>query len=126
MVARNEKGRTIFQSFSSEGPSEFLVVSRARWDKHQRKLGAQKEESRRTAQEVEELEENEGEMGYEGSPVKAPPNARRRMTRPVLQQISFSSTNERQWQADLEEQRSIWSSQERKVVMDNYLEKATI
>ena len=36
--------------------------------------GAQKEESRRMAQEVKELEENSEEMGYEGSPVKAPPN----------------------------------------------------
>ena len=73
--ARNKKGRTIFESFSSVGPSEFLVVSRARWDKHQRKLGTHKEESRRTAQEVEELEETQGEMCYEGcSPVKAPPN----------------------------------------------------
>ena len=69
---------------------------------------------------------NQGEMGYEGSPVKAPPNTRRRMTPPMLQQISFSSTNGRQWQADLEEQRSIWSSPERKVIaaMDNYLEKS--
>ena len=43
----------------------------------------------------------------------------------MLQQISFSSTNERQWQADLEEQRSIWSSQERKVIaaVENYLER---
>ena len=47
------------------------IVSRARWDEHQRKLGTQKEESRRMAQEVEELEENRGDMSYEGSPAKA-------------------------------------------------------
>ena len=34
-------------NFSSEGPSEFLVVSRARWDGHQRKMSAQKEDRRR-------------------------------------------------------------------------------
>ena len=41
---------------------------------------------------------------------------------------SCSSTNERQWQADLEEQRSIWSRQERKVAdaMGNYMEKKCI
>ena len=43
----------------------------------------------------------------------------------MLQRNSFSSTNERQRQADLEEQRSIWSSQERKVIaaMEHYNEK---
>ena len=40
------------------------------------------------------LEENQGEMSYEGTPVKAPPNTRRRMMPPTLQQISFSSTDE--------------------------------
>ena len=29
---------------SSEGPSDFLEVSRARWDEHQRKMSVQKEE----------------------------------------------------------------------------------
>ena len=104
---RNKKGRAIFDTFSSEGPREFSVVSRTRWDEHQRKLGTQKEESRGLAQEVEELEESQGEMDYEGSPVRAPPNARRRRTPPMLLQNSFSSANERQWQADLEERRSI-------------------
>ena len=41
--ARNKQGRAIFDTFSSEGPSEFLVVSRARWDEHQRKTSVQKE-----------------------------------------------------------------------------------
>ena len=36
--ARNEKGCAIFETFSSEGPSELLVVSRLRWDEHQRRL----------------------------------------------------------------------------------------
>ena len=40
--ARNKKGRAIFESFSSEGPSEFSVVSRAPWDEYQRRLNAQK------------------------------------------------------------------------------------
>ena len=31
------KGRAIFETFSTDGPSEFVVVSRSRWGKHQRK-----------------------------------------------------------------------------------------
>ena len=45
-----------------------------------------------------ELEENQGEMGYEGSPVKASPYTRRRMMPPTPQQILHSSTDESQWQ----------------------------
>ena len=41
-------------------------------------------------------------MSYEGTPVKAPPNTRRRLMPPTPQQSSHSSTEERQWQADLE------------------------
>ena len=65
-------------------------------------------------------------MGYEGSPVKAPPNTRRRIMPPTPQQISFSSTDESQWSADLEEQPSIWSTRERRVIaaMENYLDKS--
>ena len=33
--ARNKKGGEIFETFSLGGPSEFLVVSRTRWDEHQ-------------------------------------------------------------------------------------------
>ena len=76
--ARNKQGRVILDTFCSEGPSEFLIVSRARWDEHQRKLGTQKEESRTVAQEVEELEVHQGEMGYEGSPVKVFSNAKKK------------------------------------------------
>ena len=36
--ARKNKGRRIFAIFSSQGPSEFLVVSRSRWDEYQRML----------------------------------------------------------------------------------------
>ena len=57
-------------------------------------------------------EENQGEMGYEGSPVKAPPNTRRRIMPPTPQQISFSSMDESQWRADLEAQPSIWRTRE--------------
>ena len=46
------KGSPIFEFFSSERPSELLVVSRAQWDKHRREQVTQ-EESRRMAQEVE-------------------------------------------------------------------------
>ena len=47
------------------------------------------------------LEENREEMSYEGTPVKAPPNTRRRMVPPTPQQSSHSSTEERQWQAEM-------------------------
>ena len=38
--ARDKKGCAKFETFSSECPSEFLVVSRMRWDEHQRRLNA--------------------------------------------------------------------------------------
>ena len=41
------QGCAIFETFSSEGPSEFLVVSGMRWDdEHQRRLNSQREELR--------------------------------------------------------------------------------
>ena len=46
--ARNKQGRAIFETFSSEWPSELLVVSRARSDEHLRKMSVQKAELRRT------------------------------------------------------------------------------
>ena len=48
------------------------------------------------------------------------------MMPPTPQQFSRSSTDERQWQADLEAQRSIWSTRERMVIsgLENYLEKS--
>ena len=46
--ARNKQRRAIFETFSSEEASEFLVVSRARWDEHQKKMSVQNEELRRT------------------------------------------------------------------------------
>ena len=70
-------GRVIFETFSSEEPSQFLVVSRARWDEYQWKMSGQKEELRRT-------------------PI-------------TLQENSFSSMSERQWQMELDEQRDGWS-----------------
>ena len=30
----------MFENFSTDGPSEFVVVSRSRWDNHQRKWNA--------------------------------------------------------------------------------------
>ena len=67
----------MFETFSSEGPSEFLVVSGTRWDKHQKRMNA------------------------------------------PWQQNSSSSSNGRQRQAGLEEQRVSWISSERKVMVDS-------
>ena len=53
MNARMNKGRRIFEIFSSKGLSEFLVVSAARWDEYARMLAKQEEVSRRRAQEVD-------------------------------------------------------------------------
>ena len=65
-------------------------------------------------------------MSYEGTPVKAPPCTRRRMRPPTPQQNSHSSADERQWQADMEAQRSIWSTRERTVIagMENHLDRS--
>ena len=38
--AMDNKGCAIFETFSSEDQSEFLVVSGTRWDKHQKRLNA--------------------------------------------------------------------------------------
>ena len=38
--ASDEKGCAIFETFSTDGPSAFLVVSRSRWDKDQKRLNA--------------------------------------------------------------------------------------
>ena len=91
--AWNKQGRAIFETFNSQEPSEFLVVSKARWDEHQRKMTVQKEELRRT-------------------PI-------------TLQQHSFSSMSERQWQADRDGLHDGWSHLERRVIaaMEDYLEK---
>ena len=63
-------------------------------------------------------------MSYEGSPVKAPPTSRRKMMPPTPQQISHSSADDSQWPADLEAQRSIWSTLGRRVIAatENYLD----
>ena len=65
-------------------------------------------------------------MSYEGTPVKAPPNTRRRMMPPTPQQCSHSSIEERQWQAEMEVQESFWSARERTVIakMESYLDKS--
>ena len=56
------------------------------------------------------------------SPVKKHPNTRRRMMPSTPQQISHSSTDESQWQEELEAQ-SFWSILERRAMaaMENYL-----
>ena len=38
--ARDEKGCATFETFSTDGTSEFLVISRSRWDTYQRKWNA--------------------------------------------------------------------------------------
>ena len=60
------------------------------------------------------------------TPVKAPPSTRKRMMPPTPQHISHSSTDERQWQADLEAQPCIWSICERTAIAgkENYLDKS--
>ena len=53
MNASKKKGRRIFEIFSSQGPSQFLMVSRARRDERQMVLVRQEEASRRRAQEAD-------------------------------------------------------------------------
>ena len=70
--------------------------------------------------------ENQQGMSYEGTAVKAPPSTRRRRMRPPMShQNSHSSADERLWQADLEAQRSIWSTRERTIIagMENNVGK---
>ena len=55
-------------------------------------------------------------MSHEGSPVKAPPSTRRRVMPPTPQQSSHSSTDELQWQTEVEVQGSSWSAHERTVI----------
>ena len=38
--ARDEKGCATFETFSTDGQSQFLVASRSRWDKYKRKWNA--------------------------------------------------------------------------------------
>ena len=45
MNSMKKNGRRIFEIFSSEGPSEFLVVNRARLDEYQRMLVTHKRKS---------------------------------------------------------------------------------
>ena len=67
--------------------------------------------------------ENQEEMCYEGTPVKAPPASRRRMMPPTPQQSSYSSIEAMQWQTDLEDQGSGWNARDRTVIakMEQYL-----
>ena len=53
-------------------------------------------------------------------------SSRRRMMPPTPRQLSLSSTDESQWQADLEAQRSIWSARERRVIaaMEMFLDES--
>ena len=64
------------------------------------------------------------EMRFEGSPVKAPPLSRRRMTPPTPLQNSYSSFEEEQGHFDVEDQ--IESARDRTVIArtKQYLEKS--
>ena len=55
-------------------------------------------------------------------------SSRKRMMPPTPQQFSLSSTDESQWQADLEAQRSIWSARERRVIaaMEMFLDESDV
>ena len=68
------------------------------------------------------MEENQGEMSYEGTLVKAPQATRVRMMPPTPQKGSHPLIEGMQWQAELEAQGSIWSARERNVIanMENW------
>ena len=76
MYARKKKGRKIFELFRSKGPSEFLVVSRARWDEHQRMLVTQEEKARRSSDLVQKMfgpcETENGTKSQDGRHKKRP------------------------------------------------------
>ena len=65
------------------------------------------------------MEEIKERWVSKGSPVKAPPKTKRMMMPPKPQQISSSSTDESQWQAD-------WRTRERRVTaaMENYVDRS--
>ena len=50
--------------------------------------------------------ENQENMSYEGTPVKAPPASRRKIMPPTPQQSSQSSIEAMQWQTEVEDQES--------------------
>ena len=71
--------------------------------------------------------ENQEEMWYEETPVKAPPKSRRRMMPPTPQQMSqHSSIEDMQWGTEMEVQGSSWSARERTVIarMEKYLNES--
>ena len=86
---------------SSEGPSEFLVVSGTPWDKHQKRLNAPWRQN-------SSCSSNE------------------RIVQPTWHQNSSSSMSGRRWQAGLEEQRVAWSTSERMVMVtaEDYSERS--
>ena len=101
------------------------MVSRARWDEHQRKMSVQEEELRRMPIALQQNSFSSMSVTQRQSQRRL--NAQReelRSAQPTLQQNS-SSTSGRQWQADLDEQHDSWSYSERRVIapMEDYLEK---
>ena len=60
--------------------------------------------------------ENQEDMSYEGTPVKAPPVIRRKMMLPTPQQSSYSSIEAMQWQTEMEDQGSGWNARDRTVI----------
>ena len=72
------------------------------------------------------LVENQEDMSYEGTPVKAPPTSRRMLMPPTPQQSSHSSMEVMQWQTEMEVQGSSWAARERLVIanMEQYLNES--
>ena len=69
---------------------------------------------------------NQENMSYEGTPVKAPQEARRRMMPPTPQQSSYPSIEAMQWQTEMEDRGSGWNARDRPVTarMEKYLKKS--
>ena len=84
-MKQRTEGCAIFETFSSESQGELLVVSGARWDKHQKRLNAP-------------LRPNSSSSS-DGRNVQL-----------TWQQTLSSSMSGRHWQEGLVEQRDAWSS----------------
>ena len=72
--ARDEEGVAIFETFSTDGPSAFLAVSRSRWDKDQKRLNAPWRQNSSACS-----SERQWQEGLEGKRVGWTPSERRVM-----------------------------------------------
>ena len=63
--ARDEKGCAIFETFRRDGPIDFFVVRRSRWDKHQRRQNALwRQHSSASSSEKQRQEDLEEQIGW--------------------------------------------------------------